>query len=160
MSYSLSSFSVPLALQAVVCFLALMCFFFHKKQRIKKKIETKRHEWLKYKACTCMCVVVWCANVSLCVCLHAYRKVYVCVRALALNLLGSRCSNYRTALLPNDRKCCTLTYWLNVCETETWMKFLSLTSWTPISPLNSPLSSRKPCKFLCSVDHVHCWRLR
>lgn len=31
-------------------------------------------------------------------------RARACARALALNLLGSRCSNYRTALLPNDRK--------------------------------------------------------
>lgn len=33
LSYSLPSFSVPLALQAVVCFVALMCFFRTKQQK-------------------------------------------------------------------------------------------------------------------------------
>lgn len=133
MSYSPSSFSMPLALQAVVCFLALM-FFYEQNSRIKA-MEKKEKWWLKHKACTVlwMCaawlrVVAWLTNVCMFSCV--WKSVVACawMRVQALNLLGSRCSDYRMAVQLNDRKYWSVSSW----DWDTWMKFLSFNSWVLI----------------------------
>lgn len=99
-NYSPSSFSLPLALQAVVCFPALM--FLYEQNGREKGPET----WsvLGFSACVPCSAAVCCG----------------CRRR---NLLESRCSNYRTALLLNDRKRRARCF-----STETWMKPSSSTS--------------------------------
>lgn len=103
---SLSSFCVPLALQAVVCFLPLMCFFFE--QPVKKEKKPSKSYWYRnHVKCVCFCMhMCWLYVVAPHVCCMCYmfKCACVCMGTLALNLLRSRCSNYRTALLPNDRK--------------------------------------------------------
>lgn len=52
LSYSLPSFSMPLALQAVVCFVALMCFFRTKQRKKKAKQKKTRNKKKKKKQVT------------------------------------------------------------------------------------------------------------